>query len=81
MLLQDISIVCYKTIKNNIWNFLLLDKTECVDKGDSGDCFLGSYLGQCTENPSYYLRLCSDSCRDFIQVCKDKTTTESGKKQ
>ena len=59
--------------------FKFTDKTECVDKGDLNDCFLGAQVGQCQQNPSYYLRFCADSCREFIQVCKDEIISNNGK--
>ncbi|CAL4067807.1 unnamed protein product, partial [Meganyctiphanes norvegica] len=42
---------------------------ECVDLANTENCYLGSLLGMCTRNPSWYLPYCSHSCRQFIELC------------
>lgn len=43
--------------------------SECVNRDDEQSCDLEAILGRCKTNPSYALRFCAGSCRDFIDVC------------
>ncbi|XP_042890721.1 uncharacterized protein LOC122265450 [Penaeus japonicus] len=43
---------------------------ECVNRGEQLSCDLASVLGLCLDNPSYNLRFCAGSCRQFIDVCR-----------
>ncbi|XP_068225319.1 uncharacterized protein [Palaemon carinicauda] len=52
---------------------LPVSEADCVDKGDPDSCFLGAALGECTANPSYYLRFCSASCSEFLPICSLQT--------
>ncbi|XP_066959716.1 uncharacterized protein [Macrobrachium rosenbergii] len=52
---------------------LPVSEADCVDKGDPDSCFLGAALGECTANPSYYLRFCSASCSEYLPICSLQT--------
>ncbi|XP_064081006.1 uncharacterized protein LOC135197808 [Macrobrachium nipponense] len=52
---------------------LPVSEADCVDKGDPESCFLGAALGECTANPSYYLRFCSASCSEYLPICSLQT--------